>query len=295
MHYPHPDTGAQTPIRTDSSFTATAWVKLTASGGAAGRTVVASNGTRTSAYTLGYSGTDNRWRFTMAGSDIDNPATFSVLSNTAPTMNKWTHLAVTYSVATKRMTLYVNGIAQTATATLTGGFNAATDVTIGRRKWNGAADGWFAGQVDDVCVCAFAVAAADIGLLTMPLPPVVTFPDTTAPGIGQATTVRLSAGDDTNVTAYKYSAGSAILDRTVGNRHRELRQRRSVSGSSVAATSRSACRVAARTLRATVTATYRTTGAREGTLMALTVLASSRSTASGRFAAMLVIDPRAAS
>ncbi|WP_370321421.1 carboxypeptidase regulatory-like domain-containing protein [Actinoplanes sp. ATCC 53533] len=214
LHYPHPDTDAVTPVRTDSSFTVSAWVKLAATGGTGQRTVIAANGTRTAAYSLGYSGPDNKWRFAMAGSDADNATQYAVLSNAAPTANKWTHLAATYNVSTKKLTLFVNGVAQTATATLTGGFNATSDVTVGRRKWNGAYDGYFTGQLDDLGVYTFVVPVADIALLTMPLPPVVTFPETTPAEIGKATKVQLNAAGDTNVTAYKYSAGSAILDKT---------------------------------------------------------------------------------
>jgi hypothetical protein len=214
LHYPHPDTEAVTPVRTDSSFTVSAWVKPAATGGTGQRTVLAANGSRASAYTLGYSGPDNKWRFAMAGSDADNATQYAVLSNAAPTAAKWTHLAASYDASTKKLVLYVNGVAQTATATLTGGFHAASDVTIGRRKLNGAYDGYFTGQIDDLSVYTFAMPVADIGLLTMPLPPVVTFPGPNPPELKKPVKVQLSAGGDTNVTSYKYSAGVADLTST---------------------------------------------------------------------------------
>ncbi|GIF18174.1 hypothetical protein BJ973_008862 [Actinoplanes tereljensis] len=214
VHFPHPDTDVSTNVATNSSFTVAAWVKLAATGGTVQRTVIAANGAQQSAYSLGYSGTDNKWRFAMAGSDVASATQYQALSNAAPTAGKWTHIAGTFDVSTKKLTLFVNGVAQTTTATLTGGFNAATDVTIGRRKLNAAADGYFTGQLDDLAVYSFVVPAADLALLTAPLPPAVTFPDTTPPALGKAATVRLNAGGDTNVTSYKYSSPSAILDKT---------------------------------------------------------------------------------
>jgi Concanavalin A-like lectin/glucanases superfamily/Carboxypeptidase regulatory-like domain len=214
VHFPHPDTEATTNVATTTSFTVAAWAKLAATGGTAQRTVIAANGSQSSAYTLGYSGADNKWRFAMAGSDGANATQYQILSNAAPTAGKWTHIAGTFDVSTKKLTLHVNGVAQTATATLTGGFNASVDVTIGRRKLNGAADGYFSGEIDDVAVYPFVVPAADIALLPAPLPPALSFPDSTPPAIGQTSTVRMSAGGDINVTSYKYSSPTASLDKT---------------------------------------------------------------------------------
>ncbi|MBU2667094.1 carboxypeptidase regulatory-like domain-containing protein [Actinoplanes bogorensis] len=212
--YPHPDTGAATAVRTDNSFTVTARVRLTSTSGVTGqRTAVAASGNRTSAYTLGYSGADNRWRFAMAGADADNPAVTQVLSNAAPVAGRWTHLAAVYDGPTRKLTLYVNGVAQSATAALTGGFNAAGAVTIGKRKWNGADDGFLNGAVDDVRVYSFAETAAKLAPLSLPLPPVLSFTD----GVGSVKkggTIRvtISAGGDTNVTKYRYSLGGTALD-----------------------------------------------------------------------------------
>jgi protocatechuate 3,4-dioxygenase beta subunit len=214
--YPHPDTNAVTTVRTDSSFTVTARVRLTSASGVTGqRVAVAVNGSRTSALALGYSGTDNRWRFSMAGTDADNPAIAQVLSNAAPTAGKWTHLAATYNASTKKLTLYVNGVAQTATATLTGGFHAAGGVAIGKRKWNGADDGLLSGAVDDVRLYSFVETAAKLAELALPLQPAVTMPDGAEATAGGTVRVLFDAGGDTNVTKFKYSVGTTDLDQTV--------------------------------------------------------------------------------
>ncbi|WP_305782575.1 carboxypeptidase regulatory-like domain-containing protein [Symbioplanes lichenis] len=213
--YPHPDTGVKTAMRTDQNFTVAARVKLPSTSFTNQRVVVAASGTRASAYTLGYSATDNRWRFTMAGSDVDNPALFSVLSNAAPATNKWTHLAGVYNSATKKLTLYVNGVAQTATATLTGGFHATGAVTIGKRKWNGADDGYLTGEVDDVRVYSFAETAANLALLALPLQPTLSLPAGEDAKYGGTVPVTFDAGGDSNVTKFRYSVGDTTLGTTV--------------------------------------------------------------------------------
>ncbi|MFV2096141.1 LamG-like jellyroll fold domain-containing protein [Micromonospora sp. LOL_014] len=216
LHYPHPDTNVSTPMRTDSSFTVTARVRLDSTSAVTGqRTILSANGSRVFAYTLGYSGPDDRWRFSMAGADADNPALFSVLSNSAPEADRWTHLAAVYDVSTGMLKLYVNGVAQTATATLSGGFNATANVALGKRKWNGVDDGFFAGAVDDVRIYNFAESAANLAELAVPLPAVVSFPTGSAANTGDQLSVTFNAGGDINVTKFRYSIGSTAVDTEV--------------------------------------------------------------------------------
>ncbi|MCA2218228.1 carboxypeptidase regulatory-like domain-containing protein [Jidongwangia harbinensis] len=212
---PHPTTGAATPVRTDTSFTVAARVRLTTTSGLTGQhTAVAAFGNRASAYTLGYSAADNKWRFTMAGADADNPALFSVLSNAGPVAGKWTHLAAAYDASTKRLTLYVDGTAQTATATLTGGFNAAAGFAVGKRRWNGGDDGFLNGAVDDVRVYSFIPAVAKITELAAPLPPAVTLPGGDSVPVGAAASAVIGSGGDTNIVSYRYSINSTTLNLT---------------------------------------------------------------------------------
>ncbi|WP_285561092.1 carboxypeptidase regulatory-like domain-containing protein [Actinoplanes regularis] len=213
--YPHPDTGAATAVRTDGTFTVSARVKLSATGGTLQRVAVGQSGSRTSAFALGYSGPDNKWRFAMAGSDADNPAIASVLSSATATAGKWVHLTGVYDSSTKKLTLYVNGVAQTTTATLTGGFNATGALTIGKRKWNGADDGFFNGDIDDVRVYSFAETATKVAALAAPLQPVVTFPSDSQVWAGESLAVKFDAGGDTNVTKFRYSIDGTGLGTTV--------------------------------------------------------------------------------
>ncbi|MEV4808368.1 carboxypeptidase regulatory-like domain-containing protein [Micromonospora avicenniae] len=215
INTPHPDTGVSTPVRTDTSFTVAAWVKISSTAGTGLQTVVSASGSRMSAYHLGYAGSNQRWRFTMAASDTDNAALYSVLSNAAPTAGKWTHLAGVYDASTKKMTLYVNGVAQTATATLSGGFNASSEFAVGRRKWNGGNDSYLTGAVDDVRFYNFVETQANLAKLALPLQPKITFPNGSEVTAGGQLTVKFDAGGDTNVTKFGYSVDGTGLGTTV--------------------------------------------------------------------------------
>ncbi|WP_229705590.1 carboxypeptidase regulatory-like domain-containing protein [Micromonospora sonchi] len=215
INTPHPDTLVSTPVRTDASFTVTSWVRINSLAGTGVQAVVSANGSRMPAYHLGYAGSNQRWRFTMTTADTDNAASVNVHSNAAPTAGKWTHLAAVYDGGTKKLTLYVNGVAQTETATLSGGFNATSDFSVGRRKWNGSYDSFFAGVVDDVRFYNFVETPANLAKLAVPLPPAVTFPNGSEVTAGGQLTVRFDAGGDTNVTRFRYSPDSAGLGTTV--------------------------------------------------------------------------------
>ncbi|MFJ5600269.1 carboxypeptidase regulatory-like domain-containing protein [Micromonospora parva] len=211
---PNPDTGAATPVRTDGSFTVAAWVRLPTVPTSGYQAVLSANGTQSHAYSLGYSGASQRWRFTMSASDTINTTLYHVLSNSAATAGKWTHIAATYDGATKKMTLYVNGVAQTATTTLVGGFHATGSITVGKRRWDGADDGLFSGAVDDIRVYNLVETAAKLAALAVPLQPAVSFPNGTEVTAGGQLRVTFNAGGDTNITKFRYSVGDTALGST---------------------------------------------------------------------------------
>lgn len=210
---PHPNTNIPTEMRTDSSLSVSAWVRLPKTlTGSGQRTIIAANGSRVSAYALSYSMADQKWRFTMAGADADNPALFSVLSDGIAVKDRWTHLAATYDVATKKMVLYVNGVAQSSSPTVTGGFNAVASVTVGMRRWNGVNDGYFNGLVDDVRVSSYPITGTALAPLAAPLPPTIAISaDSVLVG---APAKAVIGGGDENVVRYRYSIGSDRLDQT---------------------------------------------------------------------------------
>ncbi|MGI5146010.1 LamG-like jellyroll fold domain-containing protein [Plantactinospora sp. CA-294935] len=199
------------PVRTDADFTVAAWARITSPAGPAEQVVLAGNGTRTFAYSLSYAGNVERWRFSMTGADTDDPAGYSVTSDAAAVPEKWTHLAGVYEAATRTLTLYVDGVAQSTTTTLAGGFGATTDTTIGKRRWNGGDQGFFTGAVDDVRLYDYPETPAKLAGLAVPLPPAIAFPGGAVADAGGQLTVVFDARGDTNVTRFRYSVGDAGL------------------------------------------------------------------------------------
>src|SRR5262249_34280641 len=105
------DPGLSPPADTAATYSGSAWVTVAATGGPA-RAIVSRDGTRTSAFTLGYSGPDNKWSFSIAASDVDNPTTTTLLSGNTATANRWTLVVGSYDASTRRMTMYVDGVPQ---------------------------------------------------------------------------------------------------------------------------------------------------------------------------------------
>lgn len=148
-------------VRTDLSFTVTAWVRLDASAHA--YTAVSQDGNRQSGFYLGYS-PEGQWAFTMMTADADNPAHDRVAGLEPPQLGAWTHLTGVYDAPLGQMRLYVNGVLAGRT-THTSGWNATGGTQIGRGKWNGNPVDWWAGGIDDVRAYTGVLSARDIAIL----------------------------------------------------------------------------------------------------------------------------------
>jgi hypothetical protein len=210
-----PATGAATTLRTDANFTVSAWVRLDAASSAQ-QTVISQSGSRTSAFELGYSGSDNRWRFAMAGADTDSPPVAVVLSNAAAVIGRWTHLLASYNATDDKLRLYVDGVAQSATATLATPFNATGPVQIGRRLQKGTATGYLSGAVDDVRMYARVVGTADLEFANAlkPTPPSLTPVDGPTAYVGKPMQFLIDAHGDTTVTTVRYGLDNQALPDT---------------------------------------------------------------------------------
>ncbi|RJQ66447.1 LamG domain-containing protein [Pseudonocardiaceae bacterium YIM PH 21723] len=137
-------------IAPGTNFSAAAWVRLNADG--TFQTAVAQDGARGSGMYLQYSKGRNRWSFTLTGADVDNPPVITeVLSDSAPRLGVWTHLAGTFDAANKVARLYVNArkVGESAVANPWAGAGA---LTIGRAKANGSFTDFWTGDLDDVRV-----------------------------------------------------------------------------------------------------------------------------------------------
>ncbi|WP_203897566.1 LamG-like jellyroll fold domain-containing protein [Virgisporangium aliadipatigenens] len=134
-------------VRTDRSFTVTAWAHLDAPTNGAWRPVIAQDGEHISAFTLRASG-GNAWAFSMATNDTTTGGYIDLQSDVQVTTQRWTHLAGVYEDRTGEMRLYVNGVLAGST-TFPGGFHAYGQLHIGRNKEHDGYSHW-AGGVDDV-------------------------------------------------------------------------------------------------------------------------------------------------
>jgi hypothetical protein len=138
---------ATAPVRTDTSFTVSAWVYLGATG--ATRTAVSQSGTTSFGYALGYNGT--RWSVQMTSADGMSPTVYAANSTTVPATSTWTHLSGVYDDDSDRLRLYVNGSVEASTTVATD-WNATGSFVLGNARWNGAQTYYFNGRVDEVYV-----------------------------------------------------------------------------------------------------------------------------------------------
>lgn len=147
-------------LRTDRSFTVSAWVYTVAAPGGGWKGAVSQDGTQASAFFLRWAD-DSHWVFTLVSADTMNPAHVNLKSNQIAESGKWTHLAGVYDAPAGEMRLYVNG-ALDAAAPISGVFNATGPLNIGRDRFNGAQYSTWQGGIDDVQVRDHVMSAYEI-------------------------------------------------------------------------------------------------------------------------------------
>jgi len=147
-------------IRTDRSFTVSAWVNVTASTPWYYH-AVSQDGTTTSGFFLGEAG--GVWGFTRTPSDA-SAEPIRAYSTAPMARNTWTHLTGVYDASAGQIRLYVNG-AHAATTACACSWHANGPFVIGRAKWNSAQTDWWPGGVDDVRVFAGVLSNAQIAYL----------------------------------------------------------------------------------------------------------------------------------
>jgi hypothetical protein len=146
-------------VRTDGSFTVTAWANMTNTSGF--HTIASQDGDQVSAFFLQFSGQDAKWAFAMTSADVANAATTRAVASAAPATNTWVHLAGVRDAAAGVIKLYVNGVLQQSVA-YAGSWQANGAFQIGRAKWNAAAVDFFPGAVDEVRAFDHALSDAEI-------------------------------------------------------------------------------------------------------------------------------------
>jgi hypothetical protein len=205
------DTGTLAPIRTDRSYTVAAWVKPSAvSGTGQNPTAVSSDGSRASAFLLGYTSGGASWRFDVTSSDADNAAVAGVAGSTPVQTDRWTFVAASYDSGSRVIRLYVNGVEE-GNATIAGTFDSAGPMVLGRGRSLGQLDHFFPGAIGEVRVWDRLVTATDLQVLARPLAPSVTLPGGSTARLGTPVQVMFSANGDANVMRYIYSLDDPAL------------------------------------------------------------------------------------
>lgn len=152
-------------VRSDESFTVTAWVQLDTlpSGDAA---AVSQSGSRAGGFALGYAADGPRWSFGMASADADGAPRTWARSDAVPFAMEWTHVAGVYDALARKVRIYVGGrYVASAEAGHASTWNAAGPLQVGRVVSDGAFTGFWPGIVDDVRTYQGALSDTDVARL----------------------------------------------------------------------------------------------------------------------------------
>jgi hypothetical protein len=153
-------------IRTDDSYTLSAWVKPErfAKGS---RSVISQSGTSMSAFFLQYRWDDNAaapsWNFFVPDADKE-AAKWSQVRSPAPVVaGQWTHLAAVYDESVPELRLYVNGVQSGPSAPIEPlNWNATGATQVGRSMFLGKLTDPWLGAIDEVRIYSGVRSAADI-------------------------------------------------------------------------------------------------------------------------------------
>ncbi|MFJ8042782.1 LamG-like jellyroll fold domain-containing protein [Kitasatospora sp. NPDC096147] len=146
--------GPGTPIRTDRSFTVSAWAQPADLSRDA--TVLSLPGTTGSALTLRWraaaDGHPSRWEAEVRSTDTaGGQVSTAALASSGGAWDGWSNLTVAYDAAAGQLHLYVDGSAEAATAAVPAApFRAEGGLEVGRTLTDGAHAEWFTGAIDDV-------------------------------------------------------------------------------------------------------------------------------------------------
>lgn len=148
-------------LRTDQSFTVSAWV-MPEDGidGTGGRAIIAQRGTHQSAFWLKYNPATGKWEFLISQQDALDSPTQWVESVSDVQTGVWTQVTGVYDTRLKQLRLYVNGKLDNTKALAYAPFSATGSLTVGHALWQDQlADQWWGG-IDDIEVYQGAATAA---------------------------------------------------------------------------------------------------------------------------------------
>ncbi|WSG10284.1 LamG domain-containing protein [Micromonospora sp. NBC_01739] len=150
-------------LRTDQSFTISAWVMLDRLDGM--RTAVSQRGVHESATWLKFNSTLGKWQFLVSAADANTTSTASVTSTSVAEEGVWTHLTGVYDAGRKQLRLYVNGELEGVTSIGFTPMASTGPLLVGRTLWRGELMDQWTGGIDDVAVFQGALTDAAVYLL----------------------------------------------------------------------------------------------------------------------------------
>jgi alpha-L-arabinofuranosidase len=153
-------------IDTTQSFTVSAWVNLSNTGGY--QTFVSQDGSQVSGFYLQLRGDSHRFAFTHLAYDSPSAlGTIATASSIIPQPGEWYLLTGVYNASKGTISLYVNGTLQ-QTQSNSGSWEASGPLAVGRGRFAGSPADFVSGRIDDVQVHSGVLAASAIKQLAGP-------------------------------------------------------------------------------------------------------------------------------
>ena len=153
-------------LRTDQSFTVSAWLRFTGATEFTLYTAVSQDGAVNSGFLLQYMTAENVWGFSMPTSDSGSETYVTARSWQPVALDVWTHVAGVYDATTGQIRIYVDGLLSGIVGH-SNPWHAAGSLQIGRAKWHGFLGDWWRGGIDDVRVFQGALTDDEIYQLTV--------------------------------------------------------------------------------------------------------------------------------
>ncbi|MFU8854671.1 LamG domain-containing protein [Micromonospora sp. SL1-18] len=153
----------QPVLRTDQSFTMSAWVTLDSLTGT--RAVLSQRGVHESGGWLKYASSLSKWQCAVTSADVTGSATATVSSTSPAEAGVWTHVACVYDAGRSQLRLYVNGALEGTLAISFTPMASSGPLLVGRTLYRDQFVDKWAGAVDDIGVYQGAMTDAQVKVL----------------------------------------------------------------------------------------------------------------------------------
>ena len=142
---------AQPVLRTDQSFTVSAWVRLAPSPctGSNG-TILGQDGVHVSAFALEYHCATSRYSFWVGDADVGNPGHTRAFGTPTEPLGAWTMVTGVYDAPNHQIRIYLDGVPQSTVAEPDTMFYATGSLTVGRQRYGDSSVAYLAAAVDQV-------------------------------------------------------------------------------------------------------------------------------------------------